>query len=260
MNWIRIERRLRTSQPELEPPGFYFVKRRRAEQTPETPARATEPVCGLDLIPCGTEILRNPSRGRIDRMHCKPYSTLHLSRHAELVASQTSSEVKYSLNQIGSIFSQNILVGHINCVSMTSHPFPRIEISCLEHRAESIRLMQRQFHALHAALRASESSIKAAISADIGYSDLEIELQYSLAIADLRSHYENLDLEKDNASRSTLCNPSATTSIGIVYVQPSRKDLFYSVIAALTAALAAGNCVIVEVNSSTNVPCCLSTL
>lgn len=130
---------------------------------------------------------------------------------------------------------------------MTTHSFPRIEISCLERRAESVRLIQRQFHALYNALRAAGTSIKYAISADTGYSDVEVRLQYTLAIAELRKHYNGLHLEKDNASRSLLDNASATTSLGIVYVVPSRRDLFYSVIALLTAALAAGNCVIVEV-------------
>lgn len=130
---------------------------------------------------------------------------------------------------------------------MTNHPFARIEISCLEDRAQSTRFRQRLFHSLHNALKSSESSIKEAISADTGHSESEITLEYTLAISELRTHYESLSLEDDLKSQRLLENLDATTNVGIIYVIPSKHNLFYSVISALTAALAAGNCVILEV-------------
>lgn len=130
---------------------------------------------------------------------------------------------------------------------MASESFSRIEISCLEARPKSIRLRQNLFHSLHSALRSSEKSIKDAIAEDTGHGDWDISLEYTLAISELRAHYNYVDLEEDRKSKKLVDNLQATTSVGIVYIIPSKRNVFYSVTSALTAALAAGNCVVLEV-------------
>ena len=135
---------------------------------------------------------------------------------------------------------------HSPSVTM-SDAFSRIEISVLEGRAQSVRLRQKLLHSLHAALRSSEKAIKQAIADDTGYSDHDINVEYSLTISDLRTHYESLDLRRELDSQKALQNLEATTCVGSVYIIPAKQNLLYSVISALTAALAAGNCVILEV-------------
>lgn len=132
-------------------------------------------------------------------------------------------------------------------LKMAGDSFSRIEISSLEGRAQSTRLRQKLFHSLHATLRSSEKTIKEAILADSGHSESEVNLEYALAISELRTHYASVDLEKDLKAQKAVENLEATTNVGIVYVIPAKQNLFYSVISALTAALAAGNCVVVEV-------------
>ncbi|OQU99475.1 hypothetical protein CLAIMM_05105 [Cladophialophora immunda] len=129
---------------------------------------------------------------------------------------------------------------------MASDSFSRIEISSIEGRAQSTRLRQKLFHSLHAALRSSEKSIEDAILADSEITQVDANLEYTLAISELRTHYASLDLGKDLKAQRASENLEATTSVGIVYVIPAKQNLFYSVISALTAALAAGNCVVVE--------------
>ncbi|EXJ74260.1 uncharacterized protein A1O5_02556 [Cladophialophora psammophila CBS 110553] len=129
---------------------------------------------------------------------------------------------------------------------MAGDSFSRIEISSIEGRAQSTRLRQKLFHSLHTALRSSEKLIKDAILVDSGLSDSEVNLEYALAISELRTHYTSIDLEKDLKAQRAAENLGATTSVGTVYVIPAKQNLFYSVISALTAALAAGNCVVVE--------------
>ncbi|KIW19375.1 hypothetical protein PV08_03670 [Exophiala spinifera] len=129
---------------------------------------------------------------------------------------------------------------------MAEESFSRIQTACLEGRAQSVLFRQRLFHSLYSTLKASASKIKDAIVADTGHNEADVTLEYTLAISELRTHYDELNLEEDINSQHSLENLNATTSAGIIYLIPSKHNLFYSVISALTASLAAGNCVVVE--------------
>lgn len=97
----------------------------------------------------------------------------------------------------------------------------------------------------------SASAIKLAIQADSGHSPNEVEFEFTAAISELKDLYEscNLAQELDSLRRVTKGenNAERTKPVGIVYMVPSTWSLFYSVISPLGAALAAGNCVILEV-------------
>lgn len=130
---------------------------------------------------------------------------------------------------------------------MAVEPFSRIEIANLEGRAQSTRFRQKLLHSLHHALIPAEKTIRDAISMDTGYNDFETTLEYALAITELRIHYDSLNLEDDLKCQRAVENLNATTSVGVVFITPSNQNLFYSVISGVTAAIAAGNCVILEV-------------
>lgn len=133
---------------------------------------------------------------------------------------------------------------------MSSKPFSRLEISSLDGRALSTRFRQKVFHSLHTTLKSSEKLIKDAIAADTGHSESEVTLEYALALFEARAHYDTLNLEDDLKAQRALENLEATTNIGIVYVIPTKQNIFYSVVSAITASLAAGNCVILEVSDN----------
>lgn len=130
---------------------------------------------------------------------------------------------------------------------MADDSFARIEISNLEGRAQSTSFRQKLLHSLHTTLRSSETIIKNAIRADTGHTDSEIVLEYNLAISELRTHYESLSLEEDLKNQRVLENLTATTNVGIVYITSLNRNMLYSVISSVSAALAAGNCVVLEV-------------
>lgn len=132
---------------------------------------------------------------------------------------------------------------------MNAKPFSRIQIANLEGRAQSLRLRQSLFHSLHHALTTSERAIKSAIVAESGDSDTDIALEYSLALSELRTHYDSLDLKAEVKLAHSLEDPTGTTGVGIIYIVPAQQNLFYSVVSPLCAALAAGNCVVLEVRS-----------
>jgi aldehyde dehydrogenase (NAD+) len=135
----------------------------------------------------------------------------------------------------------------MSSVFSQEHLFPRLQISRLEGRAQSFRLRQSLFHALHVSLTTSESVIKRAIAADSDGTQEDITLEYALALSELRAHYESLDLGTEVKLAHSPESSSGTTGVGIVYIVPSQRNIFYSTISPLCAAFAGGNCVIVEV-------------
>jgi acyl-CoA reductase-like NAD-dependent aldehyde dehydrogenase len=131
-------------------------------------------------------------------------------------------------------------------------PFPRIAISNLEGRAQSTHYRQSQLHRLQTELTKSKDEIKAAIRADVGHTSLEADVEYTLVLSELREHYETLNPKNELAATRQVelgndnLNRSKTTSI--VYIVPSTHTLLYSVLSPVCAAIAVGNCVIVEVS------------
>ena len=136
-------------------------------------------------------------------------------------------------------------------MSELSRPFPRLQIAQLEGRGQSTRYKQIQFQRLHQALTTSAPAIKLAIQADSGHTTNEVELEFTLALSELRVLYDSLDLPKelDTLRKVTVGqdNLERTKPAGIVYIVPAKWCLFHAIISPLGAALAAGNCVILEV-------------
>lgn len=136
-------------------------------------------------------------------------------------------------------------------MSTLSLPFPRLQIAQLEGRGQSTLYRQAQFRRLYKSLTTSAPAIKLAIQADSGHLPNEVEFEFTLAISELRNLYNSLDLaqELDSLRRVTKGqdNVERTKPVGIVYIVPATWSLFYSAISPLGAALAAGNCVILEV-------------
>jgi acyl-CoA reductase-like NAD-dependent aldehyde dehydrogenase len=79
-----------------------------------------------------------------------------------------------------------------------------------------------------------------------------VRAEVVLALQELRAHYVSLSLTKDLEAEYRIKNgkdsPDASRGVGIVYITPTTHTLFYSVISALTTALAAGNCIVLEVS------------
>ena len=131
--------------------------------------------------------------------------------------------------------------------------FSRISIAEIEGIAGSVRHRQQQFHRVHTSLLKAKSSITEALRQDYSYTDWEADYEFLLALSELRNHYENLDLPSENATAHNIEqateNTHRSSALGIVYIIPDMKRSgFYAVISPLCAAMAAGNCIIVEVS------------
>jgi acyl-CoA reductase-like NAD-dependent aldehyde dehydrogenase len=133
----------------------------------------------------------------------------------------------------------------------TPELFPRILAAEIDGRMHNIRYRQTQFHRLQSALAQHIEEIRDAIGEDSGHSSEEIYAEMCLALDEIRAHYTSLNLDKDLQEEYSIAHGKnrreGRRGAGIVYIIPIDHTLFYSVISVLTAALAAGNCIILEV-------------
>ncbi|KAI2787949.1 hypothetical protein POX_f08331 [Penicillium oxalicum] len=131
----------------------------------------------------------------------------------------------------------------------------RITAAHVDGRTQNARYRQAQFHRLQSTLIEHIAEIQDAIRADSGHTQEETRAEVVLAMQELRTHYSSLDIHKDLEIEYRVAqgkdNAENVQGAGIVYIVPSTHTLFYSVISALTAAVAAGNCVVLELPQTT---------
>lgn len=127
----------------------------------------------------------------------------------------------------------------------------RLRAARVDGRTQSVRYRQNQLKALHECLIAHASEIKPCIEADEGFVLAEAEIVFFQAVSDLRYHYASLDFEKELRDEYSVAHGKSfenrRVGVGMVYIVPDHYCLFLGVVSALSAAIAAGNCCIVEV-------------
>ncbi|BDD59751.1 hypothetical protein MAP00_004943 [Monascus purpureus] len=111
--------------------------------------------------------------------------------------------------------------------------------------------MANALQALHKTLASEAAAIQQAIASNTGCTDTEAFVEYLLALSDLEEHYRSLDAETALKDEYAIARgedfAERQDPIGIAYIVPTTYTLFYSTIVAVGAALAAGNCVVIEV-------------
>ena len=131
--------------------------------------------------------------------------------------------------------------------------FAELRAAAIDGRTHNIYYRQHQLEALHTGLINHASEIKDAIAADYGHSPAEVAIEIHLALSALKQSYETLQPTKAHAEDYLLASgsdaPTARIPAGIAYIEPCTHTLFFSVIAPLSAAIAAGSCAIVLVSA-----------
>lgn len=154
-------------------------------------------------------------------------------------------QVSYSL--VSFFLNFHLVIGILAIMDLS-----RIIAADIDGRVQNTRYRQAQFHRLQTVLVEHVAEIQDAIRTDSGHSAQEIRTEIVLALQELRAHYLSLSLEKDLEVEYRIKNGQdnldGSRGAGIVYIVPCTHTLFFSVISALTAALAAGNCIVLEVS------------
>lgn len=129
--------------------------------------------------------------------------------------------------------------------------FAELRAAAIDGRTHNVYYRQHQLEALHQAILDNASKIKEAVAADYDHSPAEIAVELYLALASLKREYDSLQPSQMHSNEYLLADgenaPANRAPVGIVYIEPCAHTLLFSIIAPLSAAIAAGNCVIVLV-------------
>ena len=132
--------------------------------------------------------------------------------------------------------------------------FPRIRAAAVDERAHNNFFRQTQLERLCKVLIARADEIQQAIVADCSHTASEVAVEINLTIAAVKADYASLQPTKAHEAEYLIAAGKdageTRRPVGIVYIEPATHTLFHSVILPLSAAIAAGNCVIVLVSSS----------
>lgn len=128
----------------------------------------------------------------------------------------------------------------------------RLQESVVDGRTENGRYRQDQLQRLHRTLREESTRIIAALVADSQSSSSEVDAEYYLGMEAVRHFYDSLDFEKDLKEEYSVVrgedNLTRRVGAGLVVIRPTSHTRFYSIVTPLAAAIAAGNCIILEVS------------
>lgn len=125
--------------------------------------------------------------------------------------------------------------------------------SIIDGRVENVRYRQNQLHLLHTALRTNADRLCEAISKDTPVSKTAAEQEFYLAMDSINKAYETLDfdhaLKQEYLVKEGKDNLSRRAGLGLIAIRPGTHSRLYSSVAPLAMAIAAGNCVYLEVRS-----------
>ena len=138
--------------------------------------------------------------------------------------------------------------------SQNSNPMGILRAAVEEGRPENVRYRQDQHHALHAALRENAAAICTAITDDSGCSPEEADAEFYLGMDVVKKSYNCLNFEQSLKDEYSVAhgkdNIRRRAAFGLVAIRPSKHSRFLSILAPLVAAIAAGNCCLLEVSAS----------
>ncbi|RSL71453.1 hypothetical protein CEP54_001316 [Fusarium duplospermum] len=133
-------------------------------------------------------------------------------------------------------------------------PFASVRSSAIDGRTQNPFYRKTQLRQLHSTLADNATQIQEAIKKDTNHRSAEIKGEYWLALRCIADAFVSIDpqkcIEDEYAISKGHDDADSRSPVGIVVIEPSQHAFFYSLIAALVPALAAGNCVIVQTQNS----------
>ncbi|KAF2648386.1 ALDH-like protein [Lophiostoma macrostomum CBS 122681] len=137
-----------------------------------------------------------------------------------------------------------------------SRALQAVREAAIDGRLHSIIYRQTQLEKLHRILVGNVEGVEKAIRRDSGHSDAEAAAEFTLTLKAIRDYYATLDEKASLRCEYALARGEDASGrrdpVGIVYIVPTDYCLFYSVVVAAGAAIAAGNCVIIQLRQLQN--------
>lgn len=134
-----------------------------------------------------------------------------------------------------------------------SSSLSQIRAAVIDERTQNVRYRQRQLLSLHSALRENYNSLTNAILQDTNYTIPEADVEVCLAMRFVREAYDALNFEHSLDLEYSVTKgrdfQDRRVGVGLVLIKPQNDSLLYSIIVPMSAAIGAGNCVILQVRS-----------
>lgn len=131
-------------------------------------------------------------------------------------------------------------------------PFSRLRAARIDGRTQNAFFRRNELNKLYRTLLAHTLPIQDAIKKDSGISLQEAQIEYFLSLSAIRDHYNTISPDSELEKEYDIANGNSAKNRrvghGLVHISPSRYTMLYSIIAPLSAAIAAGNCIILEVS------------
>ena len=128
----------------------------------------------------------------------------------------------------------------------------RVKAAVVDGRLQNAYWRQEQLLKLHGVLLRERGALQDAIVADAHYTADEAKVEYSLTLGALRQTFTDLDPEREHHDEYQIAHSkdflSRRVPVGLVYIDPTRHTMLYSVIVPTCRAIAAGNCVVLKVS------------
>ncbi|CAI9630794.1 unnamed protein product [Alternaria burnsii] len=130
-----------------------------------------------------------------------------------------------------------------------------LQATALSQRAHNALFRLKQLKSLHDALRSNSNAIRDALKQDTHVSDEEATTEVALALDVVKEHYGSIDAAKELEAEYRITHGKDASDKrepwGVAYIEPQRVHTpFFSVIAPLSAALSAGNCIALKLENN----------
>jgi acyl-CoA reductase-like NAD-dependent aldehyde dehydrogenase len=127
----------------------------------------------------------------------------------------------------------------------------RLQAAVLDGRTANIRYRQDQFQKLFKILSENADTLAEAIAKDNSATAAEVEVELFLTLDSVRHFYDGFNFERELKEEYSLKNgednEGRRIGVGIVLVRPTIHTRLYSVLTPTCAAIAAWNCVLLDV-------------
>ncbi|OJD33958.1 aldehyde dehydrogenase [Diplodia corticola] len=136
-----------------------------------------------------------------------------------------------------------------------SRALANVRSTAIDGRLHNIYWRQDQLRSLHSTLVSHEAAVLEATTKDSGNTLAEAKTEFYLALAAVKQHFSSLNPEHELEREYCIAHGKDAADkrdpVGIVYIEPqSSHTLFYSVIVPLASAITAGNCVVVQLETT----------
>lgn len=131
----------------------------------------------------------------------------------------------------------------------------KLRATVTDGRTGNVRHRQNELYKLHAELRARSEPILSALRNEAECPTTTAETEVSLTMDAVRKVYEALDFDQSIKDEYLVKegkeNLSRRVGTGLIAIRPTRHTRFYSIMTPLVVAIAAGNCILLEVDIET---------